>query len=889
MKTIACFIPIISFHLVLNTISDLEIKYSGFNLESISFPVQNFELLTVFIMYPITIFLIAIFSIYFENILPSGYKEKKWNYFLKADYYTKKRPNKTVFEDFLRVEEFVEDVDSALQIQKQTKQAMIIRGLCKNFGERKILKNINLDIYEGQIFALLGHNSSGKTTTISTLIGSIQASAGEMIIGEYKLSENIEEIRGSIGACLQENILFPILTPFEHIKVFSIFKRVPLKQITNDFIFEKLAEVKLLEAKDTPAEKLSGGQKRKLCLAIALLGNSKIIILDEPTSGMDLNSRRYMWDLLKNNKSERIIILTTHYMEEADILCDRVAMLINGSVKCCGSPLYLKTTFGGGYYLALLKEHNVACRHHTEKLITFIHSCISNYPMVVHDLQSEITFQLSFDFIKDSLGFFKELEKNMESLGLRGYSISVTTLEEVFMKLMQVRAGLKVESTHRQSFDETFLSSELSPLKITERKFSKLSQLFSVVKKRVISAKRDIKTTVLEVFCPGFMLLLMFGMINWKFLDSYTAKLELDSSLYPSGETVYNSFERSDEFMSKYNLKTISIPNNEFESSLDPDLNDNLYAGVYFEDLDPNSETVNFTIYPNQQVLHASAQYYTQLTRCTLSDLGIKVDLKVNNFPFPSTYNQNLVVSLSSSYVLVTGLSIAFAFVPSSIIIFLSHERITGIKHLHRISGLSISIYWLGNFIWDMVKQIIMTGLSISIIHFLDFTIMKGNSEYEMIYYLILAYSLNSVLTAYLLSFIFSSPNSANVNSLAIHLSTGCLLPILLIIILNFELSRQIMVYFVWVFRLFPNFCLNWGIMKIANSIYMSTILSSTKVPNDLSWEGCYPELFMLIAEGLFCILGIVIAEIKEQRPHMCSRRPKDPQSFHLWEGLMRM
>lgn len=875
IKIFTCFIPIISFHLALNTVSDLEIKHSGFNYDSLTSDVKNFQMINVFIVYPITIVIIALLAVYFENILPSGYKKKRWNFFLKAEYYKKKVFDRTFLDSFAAAEEFVEDVDPAMQIQKKTNQAMIIRGLSKSFGQRRILKDINLDIYEGQIFSLLGHNSSGKTTTINILIGSIQACSGEMTIGNHRLSENIQQIRESIGACLQDNILFSILTPYEHILVFSIFKRIPLKQITTNFINEKLAEVKLLEAKDTIAEKLSGGQKRKLCLAIALLGNSKIVILDEPTSGMDLNSRRYVWDLLKNNKTERIILLTTHYMEEADILSDRVAMLIDGSVKCCGSPLYLKTSFGGGYYLTLLKDHNMASREHTNRVMSFMEYSLNDYFSIIHDMQSEITFQLPFNFIKDSLGFFKELERSMESLALRGYSISVTTLEEVFMKIMQLRSDQRVESTKKLSFDESLVNNELSPLKIVERKYSKCNQLRSVIRKRFISTKRDKKNSFLEMFCPGFMFLLMFGMINWKFLDSFTRKLEFDSSMYSNGLTAYNSYDESDKFMSNFSFQTLPLSNSEFESLLYPNLSSNLYTGVYFDDLDPNSKTVNFTLYPNQLILHSSAFYYTQLTQCTLTNLGSQTKLKVNNFPFPTTFDQKLVASLSSSYVLITGLSIAFAFVPSSLVIFMSNERVTGVKHLHRISGLDISIYWIGNFMCDMLKSLIMAVLSICIIYSLDFTIVKGNSDYQMTSYLILAFSFNAVMTSYMSSFIFSSPNSANVNSLALHLVTGCLLPILLIIVLNFELSRNLMKYFVWIFRIFPNFNLNWGIMKVANSTYITTILSNTDVPYDISWEGCIPELFMLLLEGVLCIIGIAIAEIIEVRPYICSRKPK--------------
>ena len=113
------------------------------------------------------------------------------------------------------------------------------------------------------------------------------------------------------------------------------------------------------------SENLSGGQKRKLQLAMALIADSEIVLLDEPTSGMDLTARRLMWDMLKNNKANRIIILTTHYMQEADVLADRICIISHGKLRCCGSSLFLKARYGTGYYLVFVKEQDVDSPEHS--------------------------------------------------------------------------------------------------------------------------------------------------------------------------------------------------------------------------------------------------------------------------------------------------------------------------------------------------------------------------------------------------------------------------------------------------------------------------------------------------------------------------------------------
>lgn len=137
-------------------------------------------------------------------------------------------------------------------------------------------------------------------------------------------------------------------------------------------IQEKLEEIQLEKKKDTMSKNLSGGQKRKLSLAIALIGGSKIVMLDEPTAGMDLTARRNTWDMLKNNKDGRIIILTTHYMEEADILADRIAIMAKGKFRCLGSPMFLKNRYGVGYTLTITKKVNTASKDQSERITNLI-------------------------------------------------------------------------------------------------------------------------------------------------------------------------------------------------------------------------------------------------------------------------------------------------------------------------------------------------------------------------------------------------------------------------------------------------------------------------------------------------------------------------------------
>jgi len=166
---------------------------------------------------------------------------------------------------------------------------------------------------------------------------------------------DFEAVRKFMGICPQHDVLFDFLTPIEHLQVFYDFKGGDPEKKEKE-IADLIRDVGLTVDKDKIASSLSGGNKRKLSVAIALCAGSKLVLLDEPTAGMDLGARRGLWDMLKNYRRDRIIILTTHYMDEADVLGDRIGIMAQGQMMCLGSSLFLKNRFGAGYKLTMVKK-----------------------------------------------------------------------------------------------------------------------------------------------------------------------------------------------------------------------------------------------------------------------------------------------------------------------------------------------------------------------------------------------------------------------------------------------------------------------------------------------------------------------------------------------------
>jgi len=184
------------------------------------------------------------------------------------------------------------------------------------------------------------------------LTGMTSSSGGSARIFGYDINDpnQMNEIRKMTGICPQHDVLFDELTPREHLQFFARIRGIKTNVINTE-VDTILSDIDLKEKADAIASTLSGGQKRKLSVGIALIGDPKLIFLDEPTAGVDPYSRRHMWSILKQRKEGKVILLTTHFMDEADILADRKAIMSKGKIRCFGSSLFLKNRFGIGYHL----------------------------------------------------------------------------------------------------------------------------------------------------------------------------------------------------------------------------------------------------------------------------------------------------------------------------------------------------------------------------------------------------------------------------------------------------------------------------------------------------------------------------------------------------------
>jgi ABC-2 type transport system ATP-binding protein len=232
--------------------------------------------------------------------------------------------------------------------------AIHCRDLRKTYdGKVEAVRGLSLDIKTGECFGLLGPNGAGKTTTIEILEGLLPPTSGEVTILGHSWERNPREVREWLGISLQETRLSEKLSVRETLILFSSFYREPRPA------GEVLEELQLTEKADTWVGKLSGGQRQRLAVATALVGNPKILFLDEPTTGLDPQSRRQLWDIIRSFQSAGgTVLLTTHYMDEAERLCDRLAIIDHGQVIAEGTPADLIERLGGHHVVEFAVSGN---------------------------------------------------------------------------------------------------------------------------------------------------------------------------------------------------------------------------------------------------------------------------------------------------------------------------------------------------------------------------------------------------------------------------------------------------------------------------------------------------------------------------------------------------
>ncbi|XP_076791655.1 ATP-binding cassette sub-family A member 9 isoform X2 [Arvicanthis niloticus] len=406
---------------------------SNVNLNS---PSNSYLVVATLFMLVLDVLLYLALALYFDKITLSKYGHQRSPlFFLKSSYWFQHRgANHVVLENEIDSDPSLNDSLEPVSPEFQGKEAIRIKNLKKEYpgkhGKVEALRGLGFDIYEGQITALLGHSGAGKTTLINTLSGLSPPTTGSVTIYNQTVSEmeDSDAVIKLTGVCPQSNVQFGFLTVRENLRLFAKIKGILPHEVEQE-VQQVLRDLEMENIQDILAQNLSGGQKRKLTFGIAILGDPQVLLLDEPTAGLDPLSRHRIWNLLKERRLDRVIVFSTQFMDEADILADRKVFISNGRLRCAGSSLFLKKKWGIGYHLSL--HLNETCD--PESITSLVRKHIPDAKLTAQN-EERLVYILPLERTNKFPDLYWDLDR-CSNQGIEDYGVSMTTLNEVFLKL----------------------------------------------------------------------------------------------------------------------------------------------------------------------------------------------------------------------------------------------------------------------------------------------------------------------------------------------------------------------------------------------------------------------------------------------------------------------
>ncbi|XP_041433405.1 ABC-type organic anion transporter ABCA8-like [Xenopus laevis] len=717
-----------------------------------------------------------ILTLYLEKVLADkhGVKHEPL-FFLKKSYWSKEKSSPPMVGTDDRDESSVGDYVEKVPTDMHGKEAIRIHGVKKTYSDddknTEALRGLDLNIYEGQITALLGHSGAGKTTLLNILSGMCPTSGGAATVYNYKPSNmsHLEEIKKRVGFCPQVDIKFDPLTVKENLTVFAMIKGIPLNQIA-DKIRKVLSDLQMNDMENIEANKLSGGQKRKLTFAIAILGDPQILLLDEPTAGLDPCSRHHIWTILKENKADRVTLFSTQFMDEADILADRKAVISKGRLKCVGSSLFLKRKWGIGYHLRM--QVSPSCD--AELMTSMIKQHIPNAKLTAQN-EEEFTYTLPFENMDAFPDLFLHLDSQVGN-SIVNYGVSMTTLDDVFLKLEgegDLESGdydvFRAESRTTEDREDFSAEMEESLLLMSDSGNVTLSgfalwrqQVLAVARIRLLKLRHDTKSfrsilllLVLFILPPVIINILasIYSQYEWELTPSlyFQSPGNRLNKYYTDLLICNNTGSSIEDFVGAVKEQNVAV----YVTSGKYDMDTVKYRGAI--EVSQAEKGYNFTIVGNPKSHNSLPVLLNIISNALLKVLKVSEHIRVWNHPIPLGYMNRFHTSyLTMSFFMIfaTGLS------PHIAMSSTEDNRINARTQL-RVSSLFPSAYWFGQALVDVILYWILLFLMFIYFAFNSFLLLDFVPAMVMITGII-GYGMAMILYVYVICFIFGKGKSHN-------------------------------------------------------------------------------------------------------------------------------
>ena len=583
---------------------------------------------------------------------------------------------------------------------------------------------------------------------------------------------------------------------------------------------------------------------------------------------MDITSRRNLWDILKRQSEQKIIILTTHYMEEASVLGKRIGIINAGKMKCIGTPLFLIERFGKFLSLNITKEEGAE----NEKIINFVKQKASN---IEHEILSEeILIRVPKDnFIKNNKGenldnlvlndnknengslglakFFEELDNNLKSLNIKSYSASMPTLEDVFLNVAAEDTKLenqKMEKQHRKfstpDNDNDKILFETDFREDYSKKSKFCNDFRACFHRRFLLTSRDIKGFLMEILCPIFLVLI--GLLVSK-VDLLGASKPQTLDMGAIGKQIIyygRSSGIADDTLKKYyfnGMNNITCEKLDFDNAgtdnkiiiknfvkkvydkvkdkedskdHEVDMMSKDYTGVYgsFLLLENSANNIYFIEVLNTRISHVVPIYSYFFFKKILEINKPGIEVNYVHYPLPLTAELEQQSDQTSNSLVIFFVAIAFSLIPANFVTIIVKEKLNNSKHLMRVSGISITAYWIVNFIFELVKYYFTCG--ICILFLLAFSYYK-----KYLYILYLIYGPPMISMTYVLSFLFDSESGAQNGIILLNFILGALGSTVISLLRGLENIKDAAKVLQYILSLLPSFDFNFGYSMLLNKI----------------------------------------------------------------------
>uniref|UniRef100_A0A673NJU8 ATP-binding cassette sub-family A member 3-like n=1 Tax=Sinocyclocheilus rhinocerous TaxID=307959 RepID=A0A673NJU8_9TELE len=871
-KVSACLISNVAMAMGAQLIGMFESKGTGIQWHNLFEPVtvdDDFSLAQVLGLLLVDSVLYGLVAWYMEAVFPGEYGvPRPWYFFILPSYWCSS-PRVALLKE-KEEEEEAEKVSKGEFIEAEPAglvSGVKIKHLAKVFKvgnkTKEAVRDLTLNMFEGQITVLLGHNGAGKTTTLSMLTGLFPPSSGRAYINGYDICQDMALIRRSLGLCPQHDVLFDNLTVREHLLFYTQLKGYPRKKIPDEV--DRILRILNLEDKRHARSKtLSGGMKRKLSIGIALIGDSKVVMLDEPTSGMDPSARRATWDLLQGEKRGRTILLTTHFMDEADLLGDRIAIMASGELQCCGSSLFLKNKYGAGYHMVIVKD--AFCN--VSEITRLVHMYVPDAT-----LESSAGAELSYILPKESTSrfelLFAELEMNRDELGIASYGASVTTMEEVFLRVGKlVDSSLDIQAiqlpalqyqherrSHDWTMDDsssisgmtdvtdftdsgTMISEDGSNIKLNIGARLYMQQFYAMFLKRALYSWRNWKVMVAQFLVPLIFTVLALVVAHTLPGSQITSLLRLLLKQYgPTHVPVAVDVNAGPLATALAEIYTAQLPSQNAIYVLYNAMreggafNEHCVVGATFRSRSrKNTEVIG---YFNNQGYHTPATALMLVDNALYKLLaGPDASIQTGNYPMPRNMSETAQSQLSegqTGFVIAINLMFGMASLASTFALLLVSERSVKSKHVQQVSGVYLSNFWFSALLWDLVNFLLPCLLMLVVFRVFSVKAFVAENHLVDVLLLLLLYGWAVIPLMYLLSFLFSTAATAYTRLTIFNILSGTATFLAVTIMTIPELKLVDMSHLLdKIFLIFPNYCLGMSFSEFYQNYEIITFCTSS-------------------------------------------------------------